>query len=56
MAEKLARFDSVVAATEEGAKVGQGAGVFEAGIGAGKHFDRLAQQGLATLSSSDEPI
>jgi hypothetical protein len=42
LAEKLARLDTVVAAPEESAEVSQNAGVFEAGIGAGEHFDRLA--------------
>ena len=55
LAEKLARLDSVVAATEESAEVGQGAGVFQAGIGAGEYLDRLAQKGVATKAAGYQP-
>ena len=55
LAEQLARLDPVVVATEEGTEVGQGPSVFEAGIGAGEHFDRLVQQGLATIATGYKP-
>jgi hypothetical protein len=55
LAEKLAPLDAAVAATEKGAEVGQGAGMFEAGIDTGEDFDRLTQQGLATITARYEP-
>src|ERR1700677_851302 len=51
----MARLDAAVAATEEGSEVSEGTGLLEAGIGAGEHFDRLRQQGLAVSSSGYEP-
>ena len=53
--EKLARLDAAVTATEEGTEIGEGAGVFEAGIGSSEHFDRLAQQGLAAIAAGYKP-
>ena len=55
LAEQLADLDAVVAATQDGTQVGPGAGLFEAGVGAGEHLDRLAQQGLAALTAGYEP-
>ena len=55
LAEELTGRDAVVVAAQQGAQVGLGAGLFEAGVRTGEDLDGLAQQRLAGLSSGDQP-
>ena len=55
LAEQVAGLAALVAAAQEGAQVSERACLFEAGVGAGEHLDRFAQQGLAACSARYEP-
>ena len=49
--EHLAGVGAAVAAAQERAEIGQRAGLFEPGVGAGEHFDGLAQQRLTAWTA-----
>src|SRR6185437_15879477 len=55
LAEQVAGLAALVAATQEGTQVSERACLLEAGVRAGEHRDRFAQQGLATCSARYEP-
>ena len=53
--QDVAGVDPAVAATQERAEIGEGASLFELGVGAAQHLDRLAQQHLAGRTAGDQP-